>query len=294
MSIELIKQGEFIAKINTIGSSLIGLTNRDFHLIEPDTASNLYPGSILAPWPNRIRDGKYSYQQKTFQLPINESTRSNALHGLVAYRDWQITKKDNDLIQLNCLLDSPEIYPGKLDLSVIYKFQNQCLYIEISAINIGDSAAPYGVSIHTYLVAGANDKNNNLWLTIPADHFLQVDSQRLLPTKVVSCSENDFDFRNSKKIGELFIDHAFKYQTGLDPQIELVDSMGRGVVMGFDPEAKWIQIHTADRSGGADSRNALAVEPMSCPPDAFNSLQDLIELSPGQTHTFKLWIKEKS
>lgn len=293
MSIEVIKQGEFIAKINTVGSSLVALANKDFPLIEPDTAANLYPGSILAPWPNRIRDGEYTYQQKSYQLPVNEPSRSNALHGLVAYRNWQITKKEEDLIQLNCILDSPEIYPGQLEFFATYQIRNNCLDIEILAINIGSISAPYGVSIHTYLVAGASGKNNNLSLKIPADQYLQVDSQRLLPTKLVTCSDTYFDFRSSKEIGDLFIDHAFKYKTGLDPQIELVDSNGKGVIMGFDSNLKWIQIHTADRSGGADSRNALAVEPMSCPPDAFNSLEDLIHLAPADSHTFKVWLKEK-
>ncbi|HWU31187.1 MAG TPA: galactose mutarotase, partial [Microbacterium sp.] len=53
----------------------------------------------------------------------------------------------------------------------------------------------------------------------------------------------------------------------------------------WDAGCPWVQVHTADLPDPAASRRGLAVEPMTCPPDAFNSGTDLIVLEPGAAHT---------
>jgi aldose 1-epimerase len=159
--------------------------------------------------------------------------------------------------------------------------------------NIGEISAPYGVSIHTYLVAGESVTNNELFLQIPADQFLEVDAERLLPIKLQPVTGSNFDFINSKKISDLFIDHAFKYSSNYPRSISLLNAEGQGAEVIFDAQSKWIQIHTADRDLQADSRMAVAIEPMTCPPDAFNSGIDLIVLEPGKKHEYKLKIKRK-
>ena len=69
------------AVISTEGAALIGLSVNNFYLIEPNTRDGLYAGKILAPWPNRIKDGKYTFNKKDYQLPINEVSKNNSLHG---------------------------------------------------------------------------------------------------------------------------------------------------------------------------------------------------------------------
>lgn len=181
MPIFEINSGNFKAKINTYGASLISLSNNEFNLIESNTREGLYAGSVLAPWPNRIKDGRYSFNDEMFELPINEKTKNNALHGLVAHSDWQIISSSESSITLEHILDMPKIYPGKLKLQIKYEFIDNYLEIKIDALNIGNKKAPYGVSIHTYLVAGQNIKNNQLFLQLPSSEFMQVDLERLLP-----------------------------------------------------------------------------------------------------------------
>jgi aldose 1-epimerase len=195
---------------------------------------------------------------------------------------------------LEHLLNQPAVYPGKLQLQVIYEIIESGIEITVLSENIGDISAPYGVSIHTYLVAGASVKNNDLFLQIPADQFLEVDAERLLPIKLQPVTGSSFDFTNSKKISDLFIDHAFKYSSNYSRSSSLLDQDRGGVEMIFDDQSKWIQIHTADRDLQADSRMAVAIEPMTCPPDAFNSGIDLIVLEPGKKHEYKLKIKRKN
>lgn len=281
------------AVISTEGAALIGLSVDSFNLIEPNTRDGLYAGKILAPWPNRIRDGKYSFNKKDYQLPINEVSKNNSLHGLVANSLWEITFQNQSKVILEYLLDQSAIYPGKLQLQVIYEIIEQGVEIKVLSENIGENPVPYGVSIHTYLVAGALVKNNELLLQLPADQFLEVDAERLLPVKLQPVVGTNFDFINSKKISDLFIDHAFKYSSNYSRSISLLNTEGQGAEMIFDDQSKWIQIHTADRDLQGDSRMAVAIEPMTCPPDAFNSGIDLIVLEPGKKHEYKLKIKRK-
>lgn len=296
MSIIQIGQGNLRAKISSLGSSLVTLAENNFNLIEPDTPTQLYPGSVLAPWPNRIRDGRYQYHDLTYQLPLNEPQKGNALHGLVAYEQWEVIYNSEIEVQLQYLLDKPDIYPGKLSLNSFFKIENNQLQVKISAKNIGRKSAPYGISIHTYLVAGGIVKNNELNLRIPADKYLAVDETRLLPMGLRDVVNTRFDFQSGKAISDLFIDHAFKYSKNQPRQVELLNPQGDGAVIEFDDQSNWIQVHTADRDGGEKSRVAVAVEPMSCPPDAFNSKVDLIELAPQAEHSFvvKIWRKNSN
>jgi aldose 1-epimerase len=291
MSVIEINSSDFKAKINSYGASLVYLSKNGFDLIEPDTKPNLYAGSVLAPWPNRIKDGRYKFNNKIFELPINEVAKNNSLHGLVANSEWQVLSKTQASVELGYYLDSPEIYPGKLKLTTSYILHEDHLEVCIHALNIGQEVAPYGVSIHTYFVTGKKVKNDQLFLQIPSSEFMQVDLERLLPIGLKRVDKVDFDFRVSKQISNLFIDHAFKVDPALPKQVRLLNSSNLGVNLEFDGSTKWFQIHTADRQGGDDSRMAVAIEPMSCPPDAFNSGIDLITLAPAQSHTFTLKIR---
>jgi aldose 1-epimerase len=288
-----ISLNEVSAVISTEGAALIGLSVDNFNLIEPNTRDGLYAGKILAPWPNRIKDGKYTFNKKDYQLPVNEVSKNNSLHGLVANCHWDVIFHDQSKVILQHLLNQPDIYPGKLQLQVSYEIIEQGVEISVLSENVGDISAPYGVSIHTYLVPGALVKNNELLLQLPSDQFLEVDAERLLPIKLQPVTGSNFDFISLKKISNLFIDHAFKYSSDYPRSILLLNAEGQGAEVIFDDESKWIQIHTADRDLQADSRMAVAIEPMTCPPDAFNSGIDLIVLEPGKKHEYKLKIKRK-
>ena len=292
MPIFEINSGNFKAKINSYGASLISLSNNEINLIESNTREGLYAVSVLAPWPNRIKDGRYSFNDEMFELPINEKSKNNALHGLVAHSDWQPVSSSGSSITLEHILDMPKIYPGKLKLQIKYEFIDNYLEIKIDALNIGNKKAPYGVSIHTYFVAGQNLKNNQLFLQLPSSEFMQVDLERLLPLGIEKVDSTEFDFRKLKQISNLFIDHAFKADTDLPPRVRLINESKLGVELEFDESTKWIQVHTADREAKEDARMAVAIEPMSCPPDAFNSGLDLITLTPNESHSFSLKIKQ--
>jgi aldose 1-epimerase len=282
-----LNSGAYRAKIRLNGAGLNSLTFEGRNLIEPYSplGAERYNGDVLAPWPNRIRDGKYIYQGVEYQLELTEPARKNALHGLVNNNPWSLVLKTASRAELTYSLHESKYYPTTLKLVINYELTERGLLIEIKGENIGQKEAPFGVSIHPYLIADPESRVDSWSLKMPASKYFRVDEQRLLPIEVESTPPH-FDFRNSQQIRDTFIDHAFLVDEGSKQlDVQIVSPSGIGVGMSYSKNLKWIQIHTADRDGGADARRCLAVEPMTCPPDAFNSGIDLVNLLPAQSET---------
>ena len=145
---------------------------------------------------------------------------------------------------------------------------------------------------HPYLVAGAGHVDD--WtLALPADQVLAVTPDRLIPIGLRTVDADDperFDFREARQIGTVEIDHAYtalnRDADGL-ATVRLTDAAGSGVEMVWDAACPWVQVHTSDKGVGKPGhRTGLAVEPMTCAPDAFNADAydydaGLIVLEPG-------------
>lgn len=285
-----LRHGPYTAVVTEVGATLRELRHGDRPLVVGFGADEIRPnhrGAVLAPWPNRIEDGTYTFDGARRQLPLTEPARGNALHGLVTWVRWDVESQAGSEVSLVHRLVPFTGYPHPLDLRVHYALDDAGLHWTVAATNTGDGPAPYGTAPHPYLVAGAGTVDD--WsLELPAAEYLAVTPDRLLPVAVEKVEPAGFDFRTPRVLGDLFIDHAF---TGLTADAEGVARVyvrtadGDGVVCSWAAaECPWVQIHTADRPGESGHRAGLAVEPMTCPPDAFNSGTDLIVLEPGQTH----------
>jgi aldose 1-epimerase len=279
----------YVAVVSEVGASLRVLRygRRDLVASYPaDVVRPVYRGAVLAPWPNRVADGRYEFDGVTHQVPVNEVDRMNALHGLVAWVPWQLVEHAQHQVVLAYRLHPLDGYPFMLDLQVAYRVGRHGLEWEIACVNVGDVPAPYGCALHPYLVAGPG-KVDDWTLTLPAEQYLTVSADRLLPASLEPVAGTGFDFREPRPIGAAFLDHAF---TGLvrdenrHATVRLTDSSGAGVAMRWDEAWPWVQVHTADRPEPGLNRSGLAVEPMTCPPDAFNSGVDLVRLQPGAEH----------
>ncbi|UKA49504.1 aldose 1-epimerase family protein [Arthrobacter sp. FW305-123] len=250
-----------------------------------------YRGVIAAPWPNRIADGTYTFDGVEHHVPINEPERATALHGLAFPLDWTLKESDAGALTLTCTVGPTAGYPFVLELSARFTLDEAGLHTSVTARNAGSIAAPYGVCPHPYLVAGSSPLDEWI-LEFAAGSFLEVTPDRLLPVGLAPTEGHLFDFRSPRAIGSTEIDHAFTgitFDGGL-ARLSVRDPAGTGVGgsgvgMSWDESCQWLQIHTADKPAPIPGRLGLAVEPMTCPPDAFNSGTDLIRLEPGAEHT---------
>ena len=281
--------GDYSASVVQRGGALRQLTFQDRDLVVPFDAEAPIPdyrGIIAAPWPNRIADGSYRHDGTVLHLPLNEPARRTALHGIVFDQLWTFQVGGPDTLRLRCELGDSRGYPFRLALQLDYRLDGDGLHTTVTAANTGERAAPYGVCPHPYLLAGPAPLDD--WtLEIPADGFLEVTPDRLLPVAVRAVDGHEFDFRTRRRIGATAIDHAFTDITFGDTgraSVVLKDPGGTGVGMAWDGACPWLQIHTADKQPPLPNRLGLAVEPMTCPPDAFNSGQDLVRLEPGTIH----------
>ncbi|ROS59906.1 aldose 1-epimerase [Curtobacterium sp. PhB172] len=280
----------YTADIATVGATLRTLRHEGRDLIVPFAADEVRPafrGAVLAPWPNRVVDGEYSFGGVDHELALTEPARHHALHGLVAWTDFRVEAQEPDRVVLATTVQAQAGYPYRVEVLVEYRLDDAGLHTTITGTNSGADDAPWGTGPHPYLVAGAGTVDD--WtLTLPAAEVLEVTPDRLIPTDLVPVHD-EFDLRTATRIGDRFIDHAF---TGFDRDadgaatIALTAADGRGVRATFGPECPWVQVHTADHVVPEYHRAGLAVEPMTCAPDAFNDGVDrgLVVLAAGASH----------
>lgn len=281
-----IAHGDYTATVASIGASLRTLSHAGRDLIVPFSADELRPryrGATLAPWPNRVIDGKYTFDGTEYQLPLTEPDRGNALHGLASWIEFVPVAQSDDSLTLAGVIEPQAGYPWRVLLSVENTLSDAGLATTVTATNLSESSAPYGTGPHPYLVAGPG-RVDDWTLELPAATVLEVTADRLVPTGTRDVASAGFDWREPRLIGDTFIDHAFCDITRDDAgiaSVRLTTSDGSGVAVSWGAELPWVQVHTADQPVATENRIGLAVEPMTCPPDAFNSGTDLIVLEPN-------------
>ena len=285
MSRIALRHGDYEAWIDTGGARLAALRFRRRDLVVPLAAGDVelaYSGAVLAPWPNRVVDGRYRFGGRLHELEQTEPLRGHALHGLVTEREWEVVRVTRNAVRLTVTIDHEPGYPFRLALAAEFALGVDGLRQAVRAENVGDATAPYGVGVHPYLTAGEGTLDS--WeARIPASVHIPTDGPRLLPLEPRPVAES-FDFRTPRRLGSTRIDHAFGGWETDAPQVDLRARDGAGVRMNWDPRLPWLQVCTADDADPRLRRRGLAVEPMSCPPDAYNSGRDLVALEPGAVH----------
>ncbi|GAA1955230.1 aldose 1-epimerase family protein [Agromyces allii] len=288
-----IRAAGYEAVIASVGASVRVLQDDHGDLIVPYDADVMRPamrGALLAPWPNRTAHGRYEFGGDVHQLPVNELDRENAAHGLVAWQDFTIVSRDENYVTLAGAIEAQPGYPWRVDLEVSFVLDADGLTQRVLATNNSREAAPLGVGGHPYLAAGPvlPGAVDQWFLELPADLVMKVSSYRLLPIAVESVAARGgiLDFRERREIGQTELNHAFgglRRDSAGNTRVRVTDRRGFGVELECDGSARWLQIYTADAADPLDRRHAVAVEPMTCPPDALNSKVDLITLEPGAT-----------
>ena len=242
-------------------------------------------GQVLIPWPNRLQDGQYEFEGRRHQLPLTEPERSNAIHGLVRWSVWNVTARKPDRVVIRHRLHPQPGYPFTLDLSSEYRLSANGLSVQTTATNVGRDHCPYGCGAHPYLTVGTATVDATV-LRAPAQTVLQADD-RGIPTGATSVAGTDYDFREPRAIGAMKLDHGFtdlaRDEDGIT-RVELANPDGAvALALWVDESYPYLMLFTGDLPEVA--RRALAVEPMTCPPNAFRTGESLIVLEPGDSVT---------
>jgi aldose 1-epimerase len=249
-----------------------------------DEMSSSGRGQVLIPWPNRIQDGRYNFDGQDHQLPLDDVEEQDAIHGLVRWAPWTAGDRTENRVVMEHVLHPQPGYPFSVALSVEYRLSDEGLRVLTTATNCGARPLPYGSGNHPYLAAGTPSVDS-LTLRVPGGSVLRSD-ERGIPVDSVPVEGTDCDFRRPRKIGPTVLDHAFTdLERGEDGRalVELRHpDHNEGIALWVDETHPYVMVFSGDPLPDVN-RRSLAVEPMTCPPNAFRTGEDLIQLQPGES-----------
>jgi aldose 1-epimerase len=237
-------------------------------------------GNVLVPWPNRTAAGLWNWNGQPQQLSLSEPAAGNAIHGLLRHCFYRPGERSADAITLHAVIAPQPGWPVPLDTSVRYAVGADGLTVTHTVRNVGAEAVPFGVGAHPYLRAG-DSATDDCELTLAATSSLPLEGG--LPTGPAR-ADAELDFRGGRALRGLQLDHAFGDCAVDDGRVRhRLTGPDGGVEMWADPDFGWVQVFTPGDHPGRG--RAVAVEPMTCPPDALNSGVGLLTVAPGESWT---------
>ncbi|MGZ3141003.1 aldose 1-epimerase family protein [Lentzea chajnantorensis] len=274
------------AVITTVGAGLRSFEVNGVPYVEtfgPDEKPPMSAGAVLVPWPNRTAGACWTLDGEVQHLEVTEPARGNAIHGLVRRRPWSVLEHTGSLVTLETVIDPQPGWPAALRTTVSYALDDNGLTIAHHVTNVGELATPFGVGTHPYPRAG-NASTDSCTLTLAATTVLPLDLERMVPSgPAVPVEGTSYDFRAGRPLAGVQLDTPFGgCEPGRDGLVRhSLAGDGWGVELWADPDFRWVQVYTPEAYPGRG--RAVAVEPMTCPPDALNSGVDLIWVAPGES-----------
>lgn len=269
--------------IADLGARIVHLTLGGRSVIKDvlqDQVVKRFSGVLLAPWPNRLRDGIWNYEGNIHRFPINERP-GNALHGLVVDKKFMVEMISESEAHCSYVLDDSS-YPFLLEIFIRYKLGSRGLDVEMGARNLSSKTAPFGMASHPYFLVTPNTK-----LQLSAKSAATVDEKQI-PTGYESVEHMNLD--SGRLVSELNFDTGFtdlEFQND-EAKTRLLESDGSYLEIWQQSPLLHVMIYTTSQhpfESGIGS--AIAIEPQSCPADALNTGKDLTMIEPGETASYR-------
>jgi aldose 1-epimerase len=281
--------GDQRAVLDEIGGGIRSYTAHGRELLDgypADRPSTSGRGQVLIPWPNRLEDGSYEFDGQHHQLELSEPENRNAIHGLVRWEPWMVSEREPHRVVMEHALAPQSGYPFALELSIEYALATSGLSVRTTATNVGRAACPYGCGFHPYLTVGTQTVDSVI-LHVPARTVIGAD-ERGLPLDPTPVEGTEYDFSRPRPIGSTTLDHAFtdlvREEDGLARVALGGLRPGSGLELWVDEACRYLQLFTGDPLPDVN-RRSLAVEPMTCPANAFRTGEGLIRLEPSASFT---------
>ncbi|MGH8272909.1 MAG: aldose 1-epimerase family protein [Gammaproteobacteria bacterium] len=284
-----IKHGNAHATVVEVGGGLREYVREGIDVLDPFPLDAMCDGAHnvpLVPWPNRIRDGRYSFEGEDYQVALTEPAQHNASHGFGRWLNWTVREHEANRIVVGLRIHPQTGYPFTVDIAVEYTLDENGLTTHTTARNLGDKPCPYACGQHPYLRCDT-ETIDELTLEFNAEKWLPTDKQQIpIGTEPVQGSE--YDFRHGRKLGAQKIDYAFT-ELARDNDgrawARVKSPAGREVGLWMDENFRYLEIFTGDTLAPHRRRHGLGVEPMTCAPNGFASGEGLIRLEPGESVT---------
>ena len=284
-----IREGDQQATIVEVGGGIREYSVAGRDVLDPYPLHALCDGAHgapLIPWPNRLADGRYSFDGQEHQVELSEPERHNAIHGFLRWRSWSMIAHEQSSVTVGCRLLPLAGYPFALEIRITYALGSGGLSVHTAARNIGVARCPFAAGQHPYL-SGAGAKIDDCELQLPAATRILVDDERKLPCGTETVVDGEYDFRTPRLIGTQEIDSAFcdleRDQHGL-VNVALTAPDGRSAQLWADASYPVIELYTGDGLAVQRRRRGLGVEPMTCAPNGLASGEGIAILEPDKEH----------
>lgn len=285
-----LRNGDQLAVVVEVGGALRGYFAGGMELIDGYGEHEMCSGGrgqVLLPWPNRLSGGSYEFAGRRHQLPLTEPRKGNAIHGLVRWVNWTVAERANDRVVMAYHLYPQPGYPFALALRIEYELSDDGLRVQTTAANVGVEPCPYGAGAHPYLKLGDGGIDGCM-LRAPVGLWMPSD-ERGIPTGIEAVSGTPYDFHSARPIGSTHLDTCY---CGVDAdedglaRIALQAPEGDpSVTLWMDGAYRYLMLFTGDSLPEPERRRGLAVEPMTCAPNAFQTGEGLRVLEPGEAFT---------
>lgn len=269
---------------------------------EPDFGQPGSPPSrsgipLLFPFPNRIRQGRFTWQGQEYQLTqTRRDPHGNAIHGLVIDKPWRVLKHESDTLvgAFHLALDQPELrdqWPADFLIEVQYQLNGGVLRCDIRIVNTDRGLLPWGFGTHPYFKIPLTSQGctGDILIQAPAAELWEL--QDSLPTGRCLPVPEELDLREGQVLAGLKLDHVY---TGLQSRAGVIETVimdpgaGLQVTQSFGPEFGELVVFTPPHG------RSVCLEPYTCATDAVNLAARQIDagwrvLGPGVEQ--RLWFE---
>ena len=260
------------------GGRLSHLVFEDIQVLADFNAStyeNNYASSILFPFVNRIKDGKYTFNNSKYQLSCNEGDKNNALHGLVYNKTFVCTKKILTLNYASVTLKYKDFgrhlgFPFKFDIELTYTLNKKGIILSVKIDNKDKKNFPFSIGWHPYFYSKNLD---NSTLNFSSNKKYVFDNQQIIS------GTTDLNIEMPFQLKAVTLDDCYPLKTN---EIDF-STPEYSFNIGSTSKENFLQLYTPE------VHNVIAIEPMTGAADNFNNKIGLQTLQPNETYNMK-WL----
>jgi aldose 1-epimerase len=282
-----IAHGDQRAVVTEVGATLRTYVKGGVSVIEGfagEEVPTAARGQVLYPWPNRIGEGEWSFSGRAARPHIDDVAHKTAIHGLVRWRPFRIEAVNQNRCVLSLLLHPTPEYPFLSEISLAYHLGSLGLTVTTTVTNCDGVPIPFGVGFHPYLSV-TTPTIEGAMLEVPARAYIAVNDRQLPTGEILPLAGNPLDFAKRKSLSGHELDVTYTELVRDDSGLAvatLEDASGGEIQLSVDRNFPYLQVYTGDHNEKGRRRTSVAIEPMTCPPDALRSGKDVVVLEPGQ------------
>ncbi len=261
-----------------------------------DEKRQFYGNPILFPFPGRIPGGKFRFQNKDFEVPVNFND-GTAIHGFVYDKRWHVLERSDPSDKETFIKseyrsnsDIETYFPFIFRLEMTYTLRDNELEICFMAENIGIDAFPFGYGLHPYFQLSG--KREDWILNLPASELFELD--QLVPTGIRDMVSEKLDFRKGKSFKDIYMDDLFgdlkKDKRGFITCWLNNMKTNFKLMVTSDNNFEYYVVFAPEWG------NFICIEPYTCIPNAFNlASQGIVTglrvLNSNKKFTAKIWLR---